>query len=1203
MIDPHATSLPSGAGPGPADLPDEPFGGSGRYRLVAEIARGGMGVIYRATDTVLGRDVAVKVLHQKFSPESSAARRFAGEAVITAQLQHPAIPPVHELGTLPDGRPFLAMKLIKGQTLDQRLRDRNDPAANRGPLLAAFEQVCQALAYAHAHGVVHRDLKPSNIMVGAFGEVQVMDWGLAKVLGARVEPVAEEPEATAAGTQVRSLRDTDQEFTQAGIVLGTPAYMPPEQAIGAVELVDARSDVFGLGALLAVILTGRPPFTGDSSEAIRQAAARGKIEKCFTRLNECGAEPELVALCKRCLAPEASDRPADGGDVASAVAGLRQAAEERARQAELERIRAELRAAEQRKRRRIETALAVAVALLLLGAGAVAWWEDRQAAERRSEARQRQQAEQERLDRNAAALAVLLEQAEQSLRARDASKADVALGTAGERLAEGAEERLAGQLSRLRADLAVLRELDAIDSFRWTFADNKFPDARAIAPRLQRALDSFGAHPGRVPPQEVAARVRASAVRDRLIAALDWLLRGQPKNEVHAALRAADPDPYRDAVRDAMLAGDEAAEQKLADRPEAAQQPAEFVALLASNTALPLVRRRQLLGEAIRRRPGELGLLMAMGLTYRDDRPASREAALRWYQAAVAVAPSNPAAHSNLGSALHDRGDLDSALAEFREALRLDRTIEPAQNGLSIVLRLRGDLDGALAAAKEAQRLDPKSVYSLNSLGQVLWKKGDLDGAEQAFQEAIRIDPRHAYIHNNLRLLRKARGDLDGALAACRQAVQAIPKSAAARINLAHALLDKKNYGAAVAEYNEAVRLDRTDAEAYTGLGIALRAQGDLAGSLQALATAVRLDPTDATARNSLGLTRWRQKDLNGARADFEEAIRLDRRFAGAHSNLAGVLRDLGEVDEAVAAFRAATRFNPKDAETHSRLATALTAAGDHVGALAAIEEAVRLAPQEAVFHNNLGNARKRRDDLSGAVAAYRESLRLDPAVALTHHNFAQVLRQMGDFAAALAEHREAVRLEPTSPSARRELARTEAMARVLPRLADAQAGRDEPSAADCCALADLCAQPFRKEYAAAAQWYARAFAGDPRLAEDLERGHRHDAARCAVRAARGVGAGVPSEAAERSGLRAQALLWLRADLAAYTGQVASGSLGRRKEALEHLERWLREADFAELRPGPARANLTDDERAAWDAFCEDVKAVLLAARSAKNPG
>ncbi|MEZ6142902.1 MAG: tetratricopeptide repeat protein [Zavarzinella sp.] len=323
-----------------------------RYELGAEIARGGMGAVFRAIDTVFGREVAVKVLQEKYSPTSGAARRFADEARISGQLQHPNIPAVFDLGTLPDGRPFLAMKLIKGETLDDLLKGRTGPADDRGRFVAVFEQVCQAVAYAHAHQVIHRDLKPGNVMVGAFGEVQVMDWGLAKVLGTR-EAEHTDPDATAAPTAIQSMRETDSAFTQAGSVLGTPAYMPPEQAVGAIHKVNQQSDVFGLGAILAVILTGKAPFAGSSAETTRLQAAQGNVEECYARLNESGAEPELVALCKRCLSKRPDDRPADAGAVAKAVAALRAAADERARQAELHREKAVVESREQRKRRNV----------------------------------------------------------------------------------------------------------------------------------------------------------------------------------------------------------------------------------------------------------------------------------------------------------------------------------------------------------------------------------------------------------------------------------------------------------------------------------------------------------------------------------------------------------------------------------------------------------------------------------------------------------------------------------------------------------------------------------------------------------------------------------------------------------------------------------------------------------------------------------
>ncbi len=196
------------------------------------------------------------------------------------------------------------------------------------------------MAYAHAKGVIHRDLKPANIMVGAFGEVQVMDWGLAKVLaegGIHDEERAsrahhQEPQQTV----IRTARSTGAfgsfgAETEAGSVLGTPAYMPPEQASGDIPNLDRRSDVFALGAILCEILTGQPPYVGRSNEEVRRKAANGDLADANTRLDGCGADPELVALTKQCLSPEAIDRPKDAQVVVDALTSYLDGVQERFR--------------------------------------------------------------------------------------------------------------------------------------------------------------------------------------------------------------------------------------------------------------------------------------------------------------------------------------------------------------------------------------------------------------------------------------------------------------------------------------------------------------------------------------------------------------------------------------------------------------------------------------------------------------------------------------------------------------------------------------------------------------------------------------------------------------------------------------------------------------------------------------------------------
>lgn len=351
---------------------------AGRYQPAEILGEGGMGVVRRARDSGLGREVALKLLKPGTPADSPAATRFVLEAKITGQLQHPGIPAVHELGTLPDGLPFLAMKLVKGQTLQDQLEERATPSDDLGRFVAIFEQVCHAVGYAHTHRVLHRDLKPTNIMVGAHGEVQVMDWGLAKVLrdpaNKDPEPPEDDPHATLGVQTAIGTPSPDGSETETGWVLGTPAYMPPEQAGGEIRMLDARSDVFGLGAILCEILTGRSPYGDGSANEVRLRASRGELSDALARLGACGADPALVDLCKRCLAFHQKDRPADGRAVADAVAAIRQESEARARQAELDRERAIVRVAEEGKRRRVLAAAAAAVAAVLAtGAGISIW--------------------------------------------------------------------------------------------------------------------------------------------------------------------------------------------------------------------------------------------------------------------------------------------------------------------------------------------------------------------------------------------------------------------------------------------------------------------------------------------------------------------------------------------------------------------------------------------------------------------------------------------------------------------------------------------------------------------------------------------------------------------------------------------------------------------------------------------------------------
>ncbi|MEZ4475151.1 MAG: serine/threonine-protein kinase [bacterium] len=279
--------------------------GPPRYAVLHELARGSMGVIKVARDLTLERLVALKVLEPSAALPNAEAR-FLDEARITAQLQHPSVVAVHALDTDAEGRPCFTMQLIEGRTLRDILQglrrgDADDVRRyGRARLLGIVIQICNCIAYAHSRGVLHRDLKPENVMLGEFGEVFVMDWGLAKITRADVK------------NPVVGGRPDEAAFrTRAGDVTGTPAYMPPEQALGLVDALSTRSDIFSIGAILYEILTLRPPFVGEDAREVLRMAQRASVQPPSEVAPDADIPPNLEALVMTCLARDPGERPAD----------------------------------------------------------------------------------------------------------------------------------------------------------------------------------------------------------------------------------------------------------------------------------------------------------------------------------------------------------------------------------------------------------------------------------------------------------------------------------------------------------------------------------------------------------------------------------------------------------------------------------------------------------------------------------------------------------------------------------------------------------------------------------------------------------------------------------------------------------------------------------------------------------------------------
>jgi serine/threonine-protein kinase len=1060
--------LPEDAGELPPVIVPRP-GAEGRYRIVGEIARGGIGVVLRGHDVDLGRDVAMKVLREEHAERADVLQRFVEEAQIGGQLQHPGIVPVYDVGLGKDRRPYFTMKLIKGQTLAALLSERRKVADDRRRFVTIFESVCQTVAYAHARSVIHRDLKPSNVMVGAFGEVLVVDWGLAKVL--RRGGVADEKRAEPrAEHTVISTHRSAGSGSLAGSVMGTPSFMSPEQARGEVDTIDERADVFALGAILCEILTGTPPYVGTREEVYRQALA-GRVEATNARLAAGGVDAELVALTQDCLAEDPRHRPRDAAAVARRVAVYLALLDEKRRTAEAEAARATLRAAEERKRRRLSVALAAAtLALVVLGGGGLYWMDTKQREREGTVTREVADALEEASVLHARAVAApserpLWQQALAAVRRAEAvARSPDADGATRERVA-GALASLEGQsqaAERATQEAEANRRLvERLEEARQSSAEHfsgKRRDLEVAAVLKDHGIDPLGASE----PRALGERIHASPVRLAIVLALDEWRRNQVRREesterLDLVLASADPDPWRTRLRSATSLDDL---RKLAAQADPEVVPLESLLLLVvrfgelgdATAAADLARRVQA------RHPGDFWANFFASRWAKNCVPPRDGDAMRFATAALALRPHSYWPHHVLGDWLVEAGEIAAGVAACREAVRLRPDRPDVQHGLGVALRRAGDLDGAIAANLEAIRLDPGMTEAHYNLGCLLSMKKDSDGAVAAFRAALKLDAAYwqAYCNLGNELMRKgdfdgavaahregirlergqqnswlclgdalkAQGNVDAAIEAFREAILLKPESAAGHLGLGLMLTRKGKTAEAIAAYREALRLKPDHAEALNNLGILLRRAGDVEGAIATLEQLIRVKPDHVGARSNLGIALAQKGEAEAAIAAYREEIRLNPTFQSAYINLAASLRGKRDFDGALASCREAIRLQP-DAAAHYALALTLAESGDPEGALAAYRETLRINPDHADAHNNLGILLKEKGDLPGAIVEYREALRHRPSDLAANYNLGVALGLQGDLEGAAAAFREAARLAPGDHDVRIELGAT----------------------------------------------------------------------------------------------------------------------------------------------------------------------------------
>jgi tetratricopeptide (TPR) repeat protein len=402
----------------------------------------------------------------------------------------------------------------------------------------------------------------------------------------------------------------------------------------------------------------------------------------------------------------------------------------------------------------------------------------------------------------------------------------------------------------------------------------------------------------------------------------------------------------------------------------------------------------------------------------------------------------------------------------------------------------------------------------------------------------------------------------------------------------------------AIACYHKALGLDPKSSLAYYNLGARLAAKGDLAGAIAEYEKAIALDPNLAVAQGDLGIALKNTGDLAGAIAAFHKAIAINPKYARAHYNLGTAFYAKGDVGGAIAAYQKAIAVDPRHAMAHTNLGVALLAQGDLTGAIAQYHRAIALNPKLVQAHTNLGAALSAKGDLKGAMAAFRRAIALDPKLAQAHGGLGQALLLQGRFTEARAATRRALQLLPPAANPLRnfltqQLRQCEQWLKLDAKLPAFFKGDTKPAdATEQLALATLC-QQYKKRYAAAARFFAEAFAANAKLADDLQRQHRYNAACAAALAAAGKAEGaVELTDRERARLRCQALDWLQADLAAWTKVAAKDSAPAKAAVRRTLAHWQKDSDLAGLRDAAAVANLPETEQKAWRQLWADVAAL-----------
>jgi tetratricopeptide (TPR) repeat protein len=1024
-------------------LAERPGSVIGPYKLLEQIGEGGFGLVFMAEQQQpVRRKVAVKVLKPGMDTRQVVAR-FEAERQALAIMDHPNIAKVHDGGETANGRSYFVMELVRGVPITDYC-DQNQMTVQQR--LALFVPVCQAIQHAHHKGIIHRDLKPSNVLVSQDDTtpiVKVIDFGVAKALGQELTE--------------KTL------YTSIAQMIGTPLYMSPEQA-GMSDLdIDTRSDIYSLGLVLYELLTGTTPIDKE-------------------RLCSAGYD-EMRRIIREEEPPKPSTRLSTLGLAATTAATRRQSDPHRLSQL----LRGELdwivmKTLEKDRDRRYETANGLArdverylhdepvlacppsawyrfgkftrrnknilvvtagVFLALAGIAVAIGWGLRDRAAR-------EEALNQAVDRTLDETGPLIKQ-------ENWHEALAAVERAQQLLAAAGRTQRPPRLAELRTDLSMAERLERIyqhpnpvlpvlassgSGARPTFQVRRGPSeqdffmGRQADAEYASAFRDFGIDIDALAPAEAAAQIAHRSIFPALVRALDeWgplQRRARGLNDpgwkkLVTIAQLADPDPWRNRCREALLRHDRTAMEELADTVPIDHVPVRTLWLLgmtlrdvgAPDKAVSLLRRAQ------HQYPSDLWVNDALGdLSWGAFRPPRTDEALRFYSIALALRPTRPQLHYMVGLVLHHQRDVEGAIREYQAALRINPNDAWAHVDLGNALDDKKDVEGAIREYQAALKIDPNVAVAHNNLGNALSYKKDIEDAIREYQAALKIDPNLAMAHINLGNALRDKKDVEGAIREYQAAVRINPDDTGARNGLGIALRDRKDVDGAIREFQAALRINRNDAGSHYNLGNALCDKKDLEGAIREYQASLRIYPDDIWVHINLGNALRDKKDAEGAIREFQAALKIDPNNAWAHVNLGNTLGGKGEVEGAIREYQAALKIDPNLAMAHNNLGFALSNRKDVDGAIREYQAALKIDPNLTLAHNNLGLALGHKKDMEGAVREFQAVLRINPDDTAARFNLGNALRDKQDVEGAIREFQALLRIKPDDARAHYSLGR-----------------------------------------------------------------------------------------------------------------------------------------------------------------------------------